>query len=151
MKAKARQLCIKENLQLILVDYLQLMRSSRNQENRTQEISEISRSLKALARELNLPIIALSQLSRDIEKRPDKTPRLSDLRESGEIEQTADIVMFIHRDDYYEETAENSNQAQLIIAKHRNGKTGKVDLVFQREITKFLNKERYESRMTNVP
>jgi len=147
IKAKARRLCLEQNLGLIIIDYLQLINSAGKKENRTQEISEIARSLKALARELNVPVIALSQLSRSIEQRIDKTPRLSDLRESGEIEQTADIVMFIHREEYYEETAENTNLANIIIAKHRNGPTGKVELIFKKEITRFVNKERYE----NIP
>jgi replicative DNA helicase len=144
MKAKARRLALEQNLGLIIVDYLQLINSSRRSENRTQEISEITRSLKALARELKVPVIALSQLSRAVEQRVDKKPRLSDLRESGEIEQTADIVMFIHREEYYVATVENTNLAKIIIAKHRNGPTGEIDLVFKKEITRFVNKERFE-------
>jgi replicative DNA helicase len=144
MKAKSRRLSLEQNVGLIIVDYLQLIHSSSKVENRTQEISSISRALKALAREINVPIIALSQLSRAVEQRNDKTPRLSDLRESGEIEQTADIVTFIHREDYYDQNTENSNMASLIIAKHRNGPTGKIDLIFKKEITRFLSKEKYE-------
>ncbi|MFC1595934.1 replicative DNA helicase [Candidatus Margulisiibacteriota bacterium] len=145
MKAKARRMALEENIGLIIVDYLQLMQVSAKTDNRTQEISNIARALKAIAREVSVPVIALSQLSRSIEQRIDKTPRLSDLRESGEIEQTADLVMFIHREDYYDVNTENSNIAQLIVAKHRNGPTGKIDLVFKKEITKFLPKERYET------
>ena len=143
IKAKSRRLALEQNIGLIIIDYLQLMRVAGKSENRTQEISEIARSLKALARELKIPVIALSQLSRGVEQRIDKTPRLSDLRESGEIEQTADIVMFIHREDYYDSSADNANQANLIIAKNRNGPTGKIDLIFKKEITRFFTKERY--------
>ncbi|MFH1428199.1 MAG: replicative DNA helicase [Candidatus Margulisiibacteriota bacterium] len=143
MKAKARRLALEENIGLVIIDYLQLINGGVKSENRTQEISSIARALKALARDLNVPVIALSQLSRGVEQRIDKTPRLSDLRESGEIEQTADIVMFIHREDYYDSAVDNKNQAQIIVAKHRNGPTGKVDLVFKKEITKFLPKERF--------
>ncbi|MFC1478767.1 replicative DNA helicase [Candidatus Margulisiibacteriota bacterium] len=144
IKAKARRLALEQNVGLIIIDYLQLVNSGVKNENRTQEISSIARALKALARDLDVPVIALSQLSRGVEQRIDKTPRLSDLRESGEIEQTADIVMFIHREDYYDTAVENKNQAQVIIAKHRNGPTGKVELVFKKEITKFLPKEKYD-------
>ncbi len=134
------------DLDLIVLDYLQLMqgRSSRNTEmNRQQEISEISRSLKALARELNVPILALSQLSRNVEMRAEKKPQLSDLRESGSLEQDADIVMFLYRDEYYNrDDAENENIAELIIAKNRNGPTTSVRLQFQKEILQFRNLER---------
>jgi replicative DNA helicase len=145
MKAKARRLSMEKNIGLVVVDYLQLMQASGKAENRTQEISSIARALKALAREVKVPVIALSQLSRAVEQRQDKTPRLSDLRESGEIEQTADLVLFIHREDYYETNAENSNLAQLLVAKYRNGPTGKVDLIFKKEITKFLPKDKFQS------
>ncbi|MBR3746000.1 MAG: replicative DNA helicase, partial [Selenomonadaceae bacterium] len=134
------------DLDLIVLDYLQLMqgRSNRNTEmNRQQEISEISRSLKALARELNVPILALSQLSRNVEMRAEKKPQLSDLRESGSLEQDADIVMFLYRDEYYNrDDAENENIAELIIAKNRNGPTTSVRLQFQKEILQFRNLER---------
>lgn len=145
MRAKARRLKLERGLGLIVVDYMQLMRGRARVDNRVQEISEIARSLKTLARELNVPLIALSQLSRAIEQRTDRLPRLSDLRESGEIEQTADLVMFIHRDDYYNPQSERANVAEIIIAKQRNGPVGTVELVFRKEITKFLSKEaRYE-------
>ncbi len=146
IRAKCRRLKIDRGLGMVIIDYMQLMqgRGGRN-ENRVQEISEIARSLKTLARELDIPVIALSQLSRAVEQRPDKIPRLSDLRESGEIEQTADVVMFIHRDDYYNPQSERGNVAELIMAKQRNGPVGVVELVFRKEITKFCNKEsRYE-------
>ena len=146
IRAKCRRLKIEKGLGLVLIDYLQLMSGSkRNGDNRVQEISEITRSLKTLAREMDIPVIVLSQLSRAIEQRPDRTPRLSDLRESGEIEQTADVVMFIHRDDYYNPGSEKANVANLIIAKQRNGPVGTVELVFRKEIAKFSSKEsRYE-------
>jgi len=145
MRAKARRMKIERGLGLIIVDYMQLMRGRARSENRVQEISEIARSLKTLARELDVPVMALSQLSRAVEQRNDRVPRLSDLRESGEIEQTADLVMFIHRDDYYNPQSERANIAEIIIAKQRNGPVGTVELVFRREITRFHSKEvRYE-------
>lgn len=140
MRTKARRLQSEYNLGLIVVDYLQLM-SGRSTENRVQEISEISRGLKGLARELNVPVIALSQLSRAVEQRPDKRPLLSDLRESGSIEQDADVVMFIYRDDYYtREQSERPGEADIIIAKHRNGPTGEVGMGFKPEKTLFYDK-----------
>lgn len=147
LRSKARRLKHEVgDLDLIVLDYLQLMqgRSSRNTDmNRQQEISEISRSLKALARELNVPILALSQLSRNVEMRAEKKPQLSDLRESGSLEQDADIVMFLYRDEYYNrDDAENENIAELIIAKNRNGPTTSVRLQFQKEILQFRNLER---------
>lgn len=142
MRAKARRMKKEHNIGLIIVDYLQLMQGKN--ENRVQDVSEIARSLKTLARELDIPVLALSQLSRAIEQRQDRMPRLSDLRESGEIEQTADLVLFIHRDDYYNPNSEKSNLAQIIIAKHRNGPTGQVELVFRKEFTKFESKVSYE-------
>ena len=139
-RAKARRLQSREgDLGLILVDYLQLMGGSGNSENRQQEVSEISRSLKALARELNVPIIALSQLSRTVEQTKDKRPQLSHLRESGSLEQDADIVLFIHREEYYNEDTDRRGIADVIIAKHRNGPTGTVELAFQNELTRFDN------------
>ncbi len=145
MRAKARRMKLEKGLGLVVVDYMQLMRGRGRVENRVQEISEIARSLKTLARELDVPVVALSQLSRAVEKRDDRIPRLSDLRESGEIEQTADVVMFIHRDDYYNPQSERANIAEIIIAKQRNGPVGSVELVFRRDITKFHSKEiRYE-------
>lgn len=140
LRAKARRLQSREgDLGLILVDYLQLMGGSGNSENRQQEVSEISRSLKALARELNVPIIALSQLSRTVEQTKDKRPQLSHLRESGSLEQDADIVLFIHREEYYNEDTDRRGIADVIIAKHRNGPTGTVELAFQNELTRFDN------------
>lgn len=145
IRAKARRLKIEKGLGLVIVDYLQLMRGRGRIENRVQEISDIARSLKTLARELEVPVVALSQLSRAVEQRPDRIPRLSDLRESGEIEQTADVVMFIHREDYYNPQSERGNVAEIIIAKQRNGPIGVVELVFRKEIAKFCSKEtRYE-------
>ncbi|MFA4858429.1 MAG: replicative DNA helicase [Candidatus Margulisiibacteriota bacterium] len=146
IRAKARRLKLEKGLGMVIVDYLQLMRGARSKiENRVQEISEIARSLKTLARELEVPVIAVSQLSRAIEQRTDRIPRLSDLRESGEIEQTADVVLFIHRDDYYNPASERGNIAEIIIAKQRNGPVGTVELVFRKDVAKFCNKEsRYE-------
>jgi replicative DNA helicase len=145
IRAKARRLKIERGLGLVIVDYMQLMRGRLRVENRVQEISEIARSLKTLARELEVPVIAVSQLSRAVEQRTDRIPRLSDLRESGEIEQTADLVMFIHRDDYYNPMSDRGNVAEIIIAKQRNGPVGTIELVFRKEIAKFCSKEsRYE-------
>ncbi len=145
IRAKARRLKLERGLGLIIIDYMQLMRGRSRVENRVQEISEIARSLKTMARELELPVVALSQLSRAIEQRTDRMPRLSDLRESGEIEQTADLVMFIHREDYYNPQSERGNIAEIIIAKQRNGPVGTIELVFRKEIAKFCSKEtRYE-------
>jgi replicative DNA helicase len=142
IKAKCRRLMLEEKeLGLIVIDYLQLMEGGGNPNDRNQQISVISRSLKGLARELDVPIIALSQLSRGVESRPDKRPMLSDLRDSGAIEQDADIVMFIYRDEYYNrDDVENKGKAEIIIAKHRNGPVGTVELLFQSNITKFKNK-----------
>ncbi len=141
MRAKARRWQNEHGLDLIIVDYLQLMQgaSQRSSDNRQQEMSDISRSLKALARELNVPVIALSQLSRGVEARTNKRPMLSDLRESGALEQDADVVAFIYREDYYDKETENQNIVEFIIAKHRNGPVGVVKLFFQREITRFYN------------
>jgi replicative DNA helicase len=140
VRAKARRLHTQRGgLGMIIVDYLQLMRTDSRWENRVTAIGELSRGLKILARELEVPVIALSQLSRAVEQRPDKRPQLSDLRESGNLEQDADLVMFIYRDEYYNEDSERPGEADLIIAKHRNGATGKVTLTFQREYPKFMN------------
>lgn len=144
LRAKARKLKTEHGLQFLVVDYLQLLHSSKKHENRHQEVSEISRSLKALAKELNIPIIALSQLSRAVDARMDKRPILSDLRESGAIEQDADIIMFLYRDVVYNAEAENPESAELIIGKHRNGPTGTVFMNFIREITKFEDVSNFE-------
>ena len=139
LRSKARRLKAEHGLDAIFIDYLQLMqgRPSRNSDNRQQEISEISRSLKALARELDVPVVALSQLSRSVESRQVKRPMLSDLRESGSLEQDADIVMFLYREDYYDKDTEDKNITEVIIAKHRNGPVDTIKLFFQREFTKF--------------
>ncbi len=143
MRSRARRLKAEHGLDLIVVDYLQLMqgsgrRSSASADNRQQEVSEISRSLKALARELMVPVLALSQLSRGVENRQVKRPLLSDLRESGSLEQDADIVAFLYREDYYNPETENKNVTELIIAKHRNGPVDTIHLFFQKQFTKFL-------------
>ncbi len=143
MRAKCRRLKQERGLGMILIDYLQLIQGSgRRGENRQQEVSEISRSLKALARELEVPVIALSQLSRSVEQRQDKRPMMSDIRESGSIEQDADIVAFLYRDDYYDKETENKNIIEIIIAKQRNGPVGTVQLAFAKEYSKFVNLER---------
>ena len=144
LRSKCRKYKLEHDLKLIIIDYLQLMSGSggRSSDSRQQEISDISRSLKALARELNVPVIALSQLSRAVEQRPDHRPMLSDLRESGAIEQDADVVMFIYRDDYYNKDTEDKGVAEIIIAKQRNGPIGTVNLVWLPEYTKFANMER---------
>ena len=139
LRSKCRKYKMEHNLGIIFIDYLQLMTGSGRSESRQQEISEISRSLKALARELNVPVVALAQLSRAVEQRPDHRPMLSDLRESGAIEQDADVVMFIYRDDYYNKDSENKNIAEIIIAKQRNGPIGTVNLVWMPNYTKFVN------------
>ncbi len=142
MRSKARRLKMEKGLGLIVIDYLQLMTGRGRAENRQQEISEISRSLKALARELSVPVIALSQLSRAPEARTDHRPMLSDLRDSGAIEQDADVVMFLYRDEYYNPDTEKKNIAEVIIAKQRNGPTGTVELVWLGQFTKFVNYEK---------
>jgi len=140
IRSKCRRLKQEYGLGMILIDYLQLIQGSGNgKENRQQEVSEISRSLKALARELQVPVIALSQLSRGVEQRQDKRPMMSDLRESGSIEQDADIVSFLYREDYYDKETENQNMIEIIIAKQRNGPTGTVTLAFVKEFNKFVN------------
>ena len=142
-RSKARRLKIHNDIKIIIIDYLQLMSGSgRSTDSRQQEISDISRSLKALARELNVPVLALSQLSRAVEQRPDHRPMLSDLRESGAIEQDADVVMFIYRDDYYNKDTELKGISEIIIAKQRNGPIGTVNLAWLPEYTKFANLER---------
>ncbi len=150
MRAKARRLKSEHNLGLIVVDYLQLMQGKSNSENRTQEISEISRSLKAMAKELNVPVLALSQLNRSLENRTDKRPQLADLRESGAIEQDADVIMFIYRDEVYNHAEDNPNRglAEVIIGKQRNGPTGMIKMTFLGEYTTFEN---YTSRLPASP
>jgi replicative DNA helicase len=144
MRSKARRLQAEHGIDMIIVDYLQLMQSNTNgvrNKNREQEISEISRNLKGLARELNIPVLALAQLSRAVESRQSKVPQLSDLRESGSIEQDSDIVMFIYRDDVYNPDTERKNIADIIIAKHRNGPVGEISLYFQASQTRFRDLE----------
>ena len=144
IRAKCRKLKLEKNIGLVIIDYLQLIQGSgKRGASREQEISEISRSLKILAKEINVPVVALSQLSRAVESRPDHRPMLSDLRESGAIEQDADIVMFLYRDDYYNEDSEKKNIAEVIIAKQRAGSTGTVELAWLGNYTKFANLERY--------
>lgn len=142
LRAKCRKLKLTHGLDLIIIDYLQLMTGSARSESRQQEISEISRSLKAIAREMQAPVIALSQLSRAVESRADHRPMLSDLRESGAIEQDADVVMFLFREEYYNATPENKGQAEVIIAKQRNGPTGSAKLLWLGEYTRFMNMEK---------
>ena len=142
LRSKCRKFKLEKGLDIIIIDYLQLMSGGGRSESRQQEISEISRSLKAIARELNVPVLALSQLSRAVEQRPDHRPMLSDLRESGAIEQDADVVMFIYRDDYYNKETEKPGVAEIIIAKQRNGPIGTVELAWLADYTKFANLQR---------
>jgi replicative DNA helicase len=139
MRSKCRRLKMEHGIDMIVVDYLQLMSGGKGSENRQQEVSEISRSIKALAKEMECPVIALSQLSRAPEARTDHRPMLSDLRESGSIEQDADIVMFLYRDEYYDKDTEDKNIAECIIAKQRNGPTGTVKLAWMGQFSKFGN------------
>ncbi len=152
IRSKCRRLKQEQGLGMILIDYLQLIQGNgRSGDNRQQEVSEISRSLKGLARELEVPVIALSQLSRGVEQRQDKRPMMSDIRESGSIEQDADIVAFLYRDDYYDKESENKNMIEIIIAKQRNGPTGTVELAFVKEYNKFVNIERRFDDMSAPP
>ena len=144
LRAKARRLKAQQDIKLIILDYMQLMRGTSGIESRQQEISEISRSLKALARELHIPIVAISQLSRAVESRTDHRPQLSDLRESGAIEQDADVVVLLLREEYYTQTSENQGIAEVIIAKQRNGPVGNLKLAFIKEYTRFENISRME-------
>ena len=146
LRSKCRKYKLEHGLDIIIIDYLQLMTGSvgKSSESRQQEVSDISRQLKGLARELNVPVVSLSQLSRAVESRPDKRPMLSDLRESGAIEQDADVVMFIYRDEYYNKDSEFKKQAEIIIAKQRNGPVGTVNLAWLGEYTKFANLSRQE-------
>jgi replicative DNA helicase len=141
MRAKARRLKLEHGLDMLIIDYLQLMQGRSRFENRTQEISSISRALKALAKELDIPVVALSQLSRAPESRGDHHPQLSDLRESGALEQDADVVVFIYREEEYDPTPDNKGVAELIIGKQRNGPTGTIKLAFIKEYTRFENLE----------
>ncbi len=141
LRSKCRKYKLEHNLAMIMIDYLQLMSGSGKGDSRQQEISDISRSLKSVARELGVPVLALSQLSRAVEQRPDHRPMLSDLRESGAIEQDADVVMFIYRDDYYNHDTDRKGISEIIIAKQRNGPIGTVELAWLPEYTKFANLE----------
>ena len=148
LRAKARRIQARHGLDMVIVDYLQLMTTIRKSDSRTQEISEISRSLKALARELGIPVVALSQLSRAVEMRGrDKRPILSDLRESGAIEQDADVVIFLYRDELYNPNSDDRGLAEIIIQKQRNGPTGNIKLRFFKEFTRFENYEEWGEQL----
>ena len=139
LRSKARKYKLEYDIQMIIIDYIQLMTSGKNTDNRQQEVSDISRALKQIARELNVPVVILSQLNRSVESRPDHRPMLSDIRESGAIEQDADVIMFLYRDDYYNPDTEEKNIAEVIIAKHRNGPVGTIKLAWQPKYTKFVS------------
>jgi replicative DNA helicase len=139
IRAKCRRLKQRHDLKFVIVDYLQLMSSPKRVENRQQEVSELSRSLKLLAKELELPVVALSQLNRGSEQRTDKRPMLSDLRESGSIEQDSDVVILLHREDQYEKESPRAGEADLIVAKHRNGPTATVTVAFQGHYSRFVD------------
>jgi replicative DNA helicase len=139
IRAKARRLKQRHDLKLVVVDYMQLMSSSRRVENRQQEVSEMSRSMKLLAKELDVPVVAISQLNRGPEQRTDKRPQLSDLRESGSIEQDADMVILLHREDAYERESPRAGEADLIVAKHRNGPTATITVAFQGHYSRFVD------------
>ena len=143
IRARARRIKAEHGLGMLVIDYLQLMSTRGRVENRQQEVSEISRSLKSLARELEIPVVALSQLSRAVEQRADKKPNLSDLRESGSLEQDADVVAFLYREDYYHPETERKNITELILSKQRNGPVGTVEFLFQKEFSKFVGLEKY--------
>ncbi len=145
MRSKSRRLKMEKGLDLVLIDYLQLMQGETRSENRQQEISSISRNLKIMAKELDCPVIALSQLSRAPEQRADHKPILSDLRESGAIEQDADVVMFLYREAYYDEESEKQNMAEIIVSKHRHGETGTIEMVWMGEFQKFADASRYRT------
>ena len=142
LRSKARRLKMEHNLGMIVIDYLQLLSTGKKTESRQQEVAQISRTLKGIARELKVPVIALSQLNRGVEQRQDKRPIMSDLLESGAIEADADVISFIYRDEYYHSESEKKGIAEIIIAKHRNGPVGTVDLGFLKEFTKFVNLDR---------
>ena len=150
IRAKCRKAKLEQGIGLVIIDYLQLMESKTQNGSRQQEISEISRGLKVLAKELNVPVIALSQLSRATEARADHKPMLSDLRESGSIEQDADIVLFIHRDDYYDKETENKNKAEIIVAKNRHGETGSVELGWEGQYTRFSNLAKVNTNLEGI-
>jgi replicative DNA helicase len=150
LRTKCRRLHLEFRLDLIIVDYLQLMAGDTRTDNRVQEVSYISRNLKILARELNVPVLAAAQLSRAVEQRSDKRPVLSDLRESGSLEQDADIVMFIYRPEVYEDDPAKENIAEVIIAKHRNGPVGSVQLIFRKSLAKFENAATQRYDLTKV-
>jgi len=147
LRAKARRLYAEHGLDLLIVDYLQLMTADIRAENRVQEISYISRALKSLARELNIPVVAASQLSRAVEQRHDKRPILADLRESGSIEQDSDVVIFIYRDEIYNPDTDRKNIAEIIVAKHRNGPIGTVELYFRPQQAQFVDLHKQEIRL----
>ncbi len=147
LRAKARRLQMEQGLDLLIVDYMQLMSMGGNSLNRVQEISEISRALKHLARELHIPVVVLSQLSRAVESRPVKIPQLSDLRESGAIEQDADVVMMLYREDYYEEDSQRKGMLDVYVKKHRNGPTGRIELMFKKEQMRFITVEKSRKSM----
>jgi replicative DNA helicase len=145
LQTKSRRLYAEHGLDMIMIDYLQLMQAERSFSNRVQEISEISRALKSLARELDVPVVAAAQLSRAVEQRQEKRPMLSDLRDSGSIEQDADVVMFIYRDEYYNpDSTDRPNIAEISVAKHRNGPTGTIDLYWHGKLATFRNLQRQE-------
>ncbi|EKD46312.1 MAG: Replicative DNA helicase [uncultured bacterium] len=152
IRTKARRLHLEHKIELLVVDYLQLIESFnlRHGENRVQEISEISRSLKGISRELNIPVLALSQLSRAVETRSSQIPQLSDLRESGSIEQDADVVMFIYREVMYKPDTDRKNIAELHIKKHRNGPTGQIDLFFNQNLVSFKTLERRQAEVAPI-
>jgi replicative DNA helicase len=139
IRAKCRRLKQRHDLKMVIVDYLQLMSSGRKVESRQQEVSEFSRSLKLLAKELNIPVVAISQLNRGPEQRQDKRPLLADLRESGSLEQDSDVVVLIHREDAYERDSARAGEADLIVAKHRNGPTGTITVAFQGHYSRFTD------------
>ena len=147
LRTKCRRLHMEVGLDLIIVDYLQLMTGDTRMDNRVQEVSYISRNLKVLARELNVPVLAAAQLSRAVEQRSDKRPVLSDLRESGSLEQDADVVLFIYRPDQYETDTLKQNIAEIIVAKHRNGPVGSIELVFRKTLAKFENAETWRIQL----
>jgi replicative DNA helicase len=147
LRSKCRKFKLEQHIEMVIIDYLQLMSGSgQRQDSRQQEISDISRALKSLARELHVPVIALSQLSRAVEQRPDHRPILSDLRESGAIEQDADVVMFLYRDDYYNKDTEKKDIAEVNIAKQRNGPIGMIELKWLPQYTKFVNLQHTKDR-----